>query len=150
LLIFLDNQDVTSLIRLEEAGYAASKVAQYQCVRDALLDFQRNFAKLPGLVADGRDMGTVVFPCAFLKIFLTASREERAKRRYKQLNPNENSGNLAALLREIDERDRRDSSRSVAPLQAASDAIEIDSTDLSIEQVVSGILSKAKESGLIV
>lgn len=119
----------------------ASYAAALGGVREALLDLQRAFAKAPGLIADGRDMGTVIFPDADLKVFLTASAEERANRRYKQLNTNRNSGNLSALLQEIKERDARDTERALSPLIAASDAITIDSTYQSIESVVSEILA---------
>jgi len=135
-LVTLSGEDVTGQIRSEEAGAGASRVAAWPDVRSALLERQRAFAKAPGLVADGRDMGTVVFPEAHLKIFLTASPEERALRRYKQLKDKGSDVSLAALSREITERDRRDSTRAVAPLKPAPDAEVIDSTGLTIEQVV--------------
>lgn len=138
--VLLDGQDVTAEIRQEKVGNAASLVAAIPGVRDELLGVQHRFARLPGLVADGRDMGTVIFPHARLKVFLTASPEERAKRRYKQLNLKENGGNLSALLREIIERDERDLHRTASPLIPAKDALIIDSTHCSIESVVTQIL----------
>jgi len=138
--VTLDGQDVTAEIRSETAGQGASRVAAWPEVRTALLERQRAFAQPPGLVADGRDMGTVVFPQADLKIYLTASPEERAQRRYKQLKDKGSGVSLAALSREITERDRRDSTRTVAPLKPAPDARVIDSTGLSIEAVVNRVL----------
>jgi CMP/dCMP kinase len=138
--VILAGRDVTGEIRSEEAGQGASRVAAWPVVRTALLERQRAFAVPPGLVADGRDMGTVVFPEAALKIFLTASPEERAQRRYKQLKDKGSGVSLAALSREITERDLRDSTRAVAPLRPASDARVIDSTGLSIEAVVARVL----------
>jgi cytidylate kinase len=140
--------DVTSQIRSEEAGQGASRVAVWPGVRTALLQRQRHFAQPPGLVADGRDMGTVVFPAARLKIFLTASPEERARRRHKQLKDKGSGASLAALSQEIAERDRRDSTRAVAPLVPAADAITVDSTSLSIEAVVDRIMAEARARGL--
>jgi cytidylate kinase len=137
----LGSEDVTAQIRTEETGAGASRVAAWPSVRSALLERQRAFAKPPGLVADGRDMGTIVFPAADLKIFLTASPEERALRRYKQLKDKGSDVSLAALSREITERDRRDSTRAVAPLKPAPDAEVIDSTGLTIEQVVERVMS---------
>lgn len=124
------NQDITDAIRTEECGNAASKVAARKGVRGGLLARQRAFRKAPGLIADGRDMGTVVFPDAQLKVFLTASPQERAKRRYKQLKEQGISVNLARLSVEISERDARDMGRALSPLIPAADAIVIDSTDL--------------------
>src|ERR1700726_81541 len=138
--VWLDGRDVTGEIRSETAGQGASRVAAWPAVRAALLERQRAFAAPPGLVADGRDMGTVVFPQADLKIFLTASPAERAQRRYKQLKDKGSGVSLAALSREITERDLRDSTRAVAPLKPASDARTIDSTGLSIETVVARVL----------
>jgi cytidylate kinase len=138
--VILDGDDVTAAIRSETAGQGASRVAAWPIVRSALLERQRAFAQPPGLVADGRDMGTVVFPEADLKIFLTASPEERAQRRYKQLKDKGSGVSLAALSREITERDLRDSTRTVAPLKPAPDARVIDSTGLSIEAVVNRVL----------
>ena len=140
--------DITDAIRSEEAGTGASRVAVWPQVRSALLQRQRDFAVAPGLVADGRDMGTVVFADAPLKIFLTASAEERALRRYKQLKAKDSSVSLAALSREIAERDARDQGRAVAPLRPAADAIEVDSTALSIDEVVARVLNLARERGL--
>ena len=139
--------DVTDRIRTEEAGQGASRVAAWPQVRAALLQRQRDFAAPPGLVADGRDMGTVVFPAAPLKIFLTASPEERARRRHKQLKDKGSGVSLAALSREIAERDERDSKRSVAPLVPASDAVVVDSTHLDIAQVVAQVLELTRRQG---
>ncbi len=141
-------EDISDAIRSEEAGAGASRVAAWPPVRDALLQRQRSFAVLPGLVADGRDMGTVVFVAAPLKIYLTASAEERARRRYNQLKAKDSSVSLAALSREIAERDARDMGRAVAPLKPAADAIEVDSTSLSIDEVVALVLNLARERGL--
>lgn len=140
-IIFLDDSDVTDEIRSEAVGDAASRVAAMQPVRDALLDRQRAFARAPGLIADGRDMGTVVFPDAALKVFLTASAEERANRRYKQLIDKNFDVNLRALLQEIEQRDERDSSRAAAPLRPADDAVVIDSSNLDIAAVVARIVA---------
>jgi CMP/dCMP kinase len=138
--ISLEGRDVTAAIRSEEAGQGASRVAAWPAVRQALLARQRAFARPPGLVADGRDMGTVVFPKAELKIFLTATPQERALRRHKQLKDKGSDVSLPALSREIAERDLRDRTREVAPLKAAPDACVIDSTGLSVEQVVQRVL----------
>jgi cytidylate kinase len=146
--VVLNGQDVTRKIRTEEAGAGASRVAAWPAVRAALLDRQRSFAQPPGLVADGRDMGTVIFPGARLKVFLTASAEERAQRRHKQLIEKGSAASLAALSREIAERDLRDSTRQVAPLKPAPDAQLLDSTGLSIEAVVERVLSLGRERGL--
>jgi CMP/dCMP kinase len=140
--------DVTDAIRTEQAGQGASRVAAWPDVRLALLDRQRDFAQAPGLVADGRDMGTVVFPLANPKIFLTASATERARRRYNQLKDKGSGVSLAALSREIAERDQRDATRSVAPLVPAADAMILDSTHLSIEQVVERVLEVARATGI--
>ena len=139
--IFLGDENVTSAIRTEQCGKAASTVAALPAVRSALLERQRDFLQLPGLVADGRDMGTVVFPDAQLKIFLTASAEERAKRRYNQLMGKGISVTLRDLFDEIAERDKRDSQRSTAPLKPADDAIELDTTRMTIPEVVDRILA---------
>jgi cytidylate kinase len=136
---------VTRDLRAEETGEAASRVAAWQDVRSALLGRQRAFARPPGLVADGRDMGSIVFRDAGLKIFLTASPEERALRRYKQLKGKGLSGSLAALSAEIAERDRRDSTRAVAPLIAVPEAVIVDSTAMSIEEVVGRVIQLARE-----
>jgi cytidylate kinase len=138
--VLLAGEDVTQAIRTETAGQGASRVAAWPAVRTALLARQRAFARPPGLVADGRDMGTVVFPEASLKVYLTASAEERASRRYKQLKDKGSGVSLSALSREITERDARDSTRAVAPLIPAPDAEVIDSTGLSIEKVVGRVL----------
>jgi len=143
--VFLDGVDVTAAIRTEEAGAGASAVAALQPVRDALLDLQRGFRRPPGLVADGRDMGTHVFADAGLKVFLTATAAERARRRHKQLNDKGIDVSLAALSRDIEERDRRDSERSVAPLKPAGDARILDSTGQSIEDTTSTVLDWAAE-----
>lgn len=135
LSVVLEGEDVSTLIRSEQAGNAASKVASLPAVRAALLQRQRDFCQAPGLVTDGRDMGTVVFPKAEYKVFLTASAEIRAKRRYKQLKEKGIESNLSDLISEISERDERDSNRSVAPLKPAEDAILLDSTALGIDEV---------------
>ncbi|VAX10628.1 Cytidylate kinase [hydrothermal vent metagenome] len=142
----LDGENVDALIRTETAGNAASKVAAVPQARAALLDWQRGYAKEPGLVADGRDMGTVVFPDAEVKVFLTASAEERALRRYKQLKEKGLSANLAGLIEEIRERDDRDQNRSVAPLKAPAAALEIESTSLSIGEVLKLVLDQVQEA----
>ena len=133
--IILEGEDVTDDIRTEEVGAVASKVAALPRVREALLRRQRAFQQSPGLVADGRDMGTVVFPDAPVKIFLTASAEARAQRRYSQLKDKGMDVNIARLLTDIKARDERDTKRSIAPLIPAEDAVVIDSTDLDINQV---------------
>ncbi|MCG8027052.1 MAG: (d)CMP kinase [Candidatus Thiodiazotropha taylori] len=140
--VLLGLDDVADAIRTETAGNAASKVAAIPQVRQALLDWQQSYAKAPGLVADGRDMGTVVFPTAEVKIFLTASVEERALRRYKQLKEKGLSVNLADLTDEIKERDERDSGRAVAPLKAASDAWQLDSTQFSADEVYQQVMQR--------
>ena len=139
--LLVNGVDATDEIRTETAGAAASAIAALPEVRDALLDVQRNFRKLPGLVADGRDMGTVIFPDAQVKVFLDASAEERAQRRYKQLKNKGISVTLAGLLGEIVARDARDANRAIAPLKAASDAVVIDTTGLDIDTVVAQVLS---------
>jgi CMP/dCMP kinase len=146
--IWLAGQDVTVEVRTAAAGMGASRVAAWPAVREALLDRQRRFAREPGLVADGRDMGTVVFPYAALKVFLTASPEERALRRYKQLKDKGSGVSLAALSREIAERDLKDSTRAVAPLRPAPDAHVIDSTHLSIQDVVEQVLALGRSRSL--
>jgi len=147
-LVTLSGADVTAELRTELAGQGASRVAAWPAVRTALLQRQRAFARPPGLVADGRDMGTVVFPAADLKIFLTASPSERARRRHKQLKDKGSDVSLAALSREITERDQRDSTRSVAPLKPAPDAEVIDSTGLSVEQVVERVMVSGRRRSL--
>jgi cytidylate kinase len=142
--VLLDDRDVSDELRTETSGNAASKVAALPAVRAALLDWQRDQARAPGLVADGRDMGSVVFPQAPLKLFLTASAEERAQRRYKQLKGKGFDVSLSSLVEEIEERDRRDRSRSVAPLRPAADAVELDSTGLSIQEVFDRVLDQVR------
>ncbi len=134
--VILEGEDVSSELRKEETGMAASKVAALPRVREALLRRQRAFSAEPGLVADGRDMGTIVFPTAEAKIFLDASAEERAQRRFNQLQAKGLEVNIDHLLSEITERDHRDRNRAVAPLRPADDALVLDSTELSIEEVV--------------
>ena len=141
----LDNHPVGDAIRSETCGNNASKVAALPEVREALLQRQRDFRQPPGLVADGRDMGTVVFPDAGLKIFLTASAEVRAERRYKQLKDKGISASLAGLLREIAERDARDSERKTSPLKPAADAVVLDTSELSIEAVVQRVMTLCRE-----
>jgi len=146
---FLEGEDVTNLVRSEDVGLVASKIAALTSVRKALLGRQRAFAEAPGLVADGRDMGTIVFVDAPLKVYLTASVDIRAKRRQKQLLGKQQSGNLARLAEAIAARDKSDMERPVAPLKPAPDALYIDSTELSIEQVCAEVLAKVKERGLV-
>ena len=143
--IWLAGQDVTERLRTEETGAGASVVAQIPAVREALLDRQKEFRRPPGLVADGRDMGSEVFPDATLKIYLTASAEERAKRRYKQLKDKGLDVSLAALSRDIENRDRRDSERTLAPLKPAMDARLLDTTGQSIEAVTKTVLDWVAE-----
>lgn len=138
--VFLDGVDVSNIIRSEDCGNIASKIASLPKIREILLVWQRDFHKAPGLVTDGRDMGTVVFPEAVLKIFLTANSQERAKRRYKQLKEKGIEANLCLLEREIAERDARDYERDNAPLKQANDAIILDSTKLAIEDVFQRVL----------
>ncbi|MFS8607602.1 MAG: (d)CMP kinase [Gammaproteobacteria bacterium] len=147
--VLLAGDDVTHELRTEQCGEAASKVAAMPAVRRALLDRQRAFAVPPGLVADGRDMGTGVFPDALLKVFLTASPEERARRRYKQLIEKGIDVNLHDLSREIAQRDERDANRPVAPLAPAADARIIDSTRMSPEEVTERILQWLREAGVM-
>jgi cytidylate kinase len=144
-LIWLDGEPVRDELRTEEVGRGASTVAALQPVRDALLALQRSFRKAPGLVADGRDMGTQVFPEAGLKVYLTASPEERARRRHKQLKGKGIDVSLAALSRDIENRDRRDSERLVAPLRPAEDARILDSSGQPIEAVTDTVLGWAAE-----
>jgi len=143
--ILLQGRDVTKQIRTEDCGTGASAVAALPAVRNALLGLQRGFRKEPGLVADGRDMGTHVFADAGLKVFLTATPQERAKRRHKQLNDKGIDVSLAALSRDIEERDRRDSERSVAPLRPAADARILESSGKSIEDVTRTVLDWVSE-----
>ena len=146
--VILAGRDVAASLRSEETGAGASRVAAWPAVRQALLRRQRDFARPPGLVADGRDMGTVVFPEAALKIFLTATPEERARRRHKQLKDKGSDVSLAALSREISARDAADAGRAVAPLKPAADAVLLDSTGLGIDQVVERILELGRARGL--
>jgi cytidylate kinase len=146
--VLLEGQEVTGALRSEAAGAGASRVAVWPEVRAALLDRQRSAALPPGLIADGRDMGTVIFPGARLKIFLTASAAERARRRYNQLKDKDSSVSLAALSREIAERDRRDERRPVAPLVPAADAILLDSTALIAAEVAEQIFAHGRRLGL--
>ncbi len=139
--VVVNGHDATDEIRTETAGAAASAIAAWPSVRSALFDKQRSFRKGPGLVADGRDMGTVIFPDAAHKVFLTASAEERARRRYKQLKDKGLNVTLAALLREIQARDERDATRAVAPLRPADDALTIDTTGIPVEGVVAAVLA---------
>ncbi len=136
----VNGHDATDELRTETAGAAASAIAAIPSVRQALVDLQLSFRRPPGLVADGRDMGTVIFPDAPYKVFLTASASERAKRRYKQLKEKGLDVTLASLLHEIEARDARDASRAVAPLKPAADAVVVDTTGISIEQVVAKVL----------
>ncbi|MCW8932252.1 MAG: (d)CMP kinase [Gammaproteobacteria bacterium] len=144
--ILLDGNEVEPLIRTEVAGNNASKVAAIPEVREALLKRQKAFLQLPGLIADGRDMGTTIFPEATLKVFLTASADERAKRRYKQLIEKGNNVKLADLVVEIQERDERDMNRSSSPLKAAKDAHIIDTSELTIEDVFNKVIRLYKNS----
>jgi cytidylate kinase len=148
--VILDNEDIGLAIRSETCGAAASRVAAMGDVRAALLDRQRQMAQHPGLVADGRDMGTVVFPDAPLKIFLTATAEARAERRYRQLMDKGESGTLARLLETIEERDERDMNRAESPLVPADDAVVIDSTTLSADAVLDAVLAEAQQRQLVV
>jgi len=138
--VFLAGKPVGDVIRSEEAGRAASRIAALPALRLALLERQRAFRISPGLVADGRDMGSVVFPDATLKVFLTASAEERAQRRYKQLIEKGLDANLAALLQDLKERDARDAARSAAPLQQSADAVLLDTTGVNIQKAVQQVL----------
>jgi cytidylate kinase len=147
--ILLENQNVTHTIRTESCGNAASKIAALPGVRKALLDRQRAFMEPPGLVADGRDMGTVVFPQAELKIFLDASPEERAKRRQLQLKEQGLDVSLSDLFAEIVERDLRDRQRSISPLVPAEDAIVMDTTSMSIQEVYESVMGMARERGIL-
>jgi len=139
--VVVNSHDATDELRTETAGAAASAIAAFPGVRNALFEMQRGFRKTPGLVADGRDMGTVIFPDAPFKVFLTASAEERARRRHKQLKDKGLNVTLAALLREIQARDERDAARPVAPLRPAVDALTIDTTGIPVAGVVAAVLS---------
>jgi len=146
--VMLEGEDITPLIRTQEISTNASIIAAYPKVRAALLERQRAFLSLPGLIADGRDMGTVVFPAANAKIFLTASPEVRASRRYKQLMGKDKDVNLAALIKQVKDRDERDVSRKSSPLVPADDAFIIDSSDMSIDDVLRLGLDIAKKNGI--
>ncbi|MDD5412744.1 MAG: (d)CMP kinase [Methylobacter sp.] len=141
LIVKLNGEDITPQLGLESTGNAASIVAAYPGVRRILLQKQKDFRRLPGLVADGRDMGTVVFPDAEIKVFLTASAAERAQRRYKQLMGKGIHANLKLLTNEIEERDRRDTERKTSPLVMASDALYIDSSDMTLDSVIDEVLN---------
>ncbi len=143
--VWLGDSDVSAELRTEECGRLASHVAVLPKVRNALMALQKGFRTAPGLVADGRDMGTIVFPDAMLKVFLTASAGERAKRRHKQLNDKGIDVSLPALSRDIEDRDRRDSERSVAPLRPSEDARLLDSSNLTIDEVTQTVLDWAHE-----
>ncbi len=147
--ILLSGADVSQAIRNERVGAFASKIAALPGVREGLLQRQHDFRRLPGLVADGRDMGTIIFPQAPLKVFLTASAEERARRRYLQLKQSGETVNLADLVEEIRARDERDTNRSLSPLKPAAEAVVLDSTTMTIEQVTQRILSEAAARGLV-
>ena len=147
-LVEVDGADLTATIRTEAVSAAASKVAALPAVRDAILAAQRAMCQPPGLVADGRDMGTVVFPSAALKIYLDASAEVRAERRYNQLKNKGLDVSLRALLSSLQERDARDKGRAVSPLEPADDALVIDSTEMSIDEVRDRILAEAAQRGL--
>ncbi len=143
-VVRLAGEDVTAAIRATEVGAMASRIAGHAPLRAALLERQRALRRLPGLVADGRDMGTVVFPDAVLKVFLTASAEVRAQRRYKQLIGKGFSANLADLLQDLRERDRRDTQRAAAPLVAANDAVLVDSSEKSLSEVIDLVVELAR------
>jgi len=143
--VYLNAKDVTHEIRSETCSATASKIAALEAIRAALLARQRGFSKLPGLVADGRDMGTVVFPQAFFKVYLDASAEERAQRRYLQLKDGGYNVNLADLVVEIQQRDERDKTRAVAPLRPADDALIIDNSALSITEVFQLVVTEAEQ-----
>lgn len=144
--VILDGEDISSEVRNETSAGYASSVAVYAAVRSALTGLQRSFAKAPGLIADGRDMGTVIFPEAPLKIFLTASAEVRAGRRYKQLINKGQSVTLAAVLKDIQARDERDMNRIVAPLKPADDAIVLDSTSMALDEVFLRVMEESEKS----
>ncbi|PIE82572.1 MAG: cytidylate kinase [Cardiobacteriales bacterium] len=146
--VYLHGEEVTEAIRTEAAGIAASKVAVHPAVRDKLFDFMQNFVREPGIVADGRDMGTTVFPQASLKLFLTASAEVRAERRYKQLKGNGKDAILSDVLFDLAERDKRDSQRATSPLTPAKDAVAIDTGTMDIPQVFGIVQKLVEERGL--
>lgn len=146
--IRLDGSDVTEALRTEAVSVAASRVAVHAAVRAALLERQRAFRRPPGLVADGRDMGTVVFPDALAKVFVTASAEERARRRHKQLAEIGIDVNIQSLLRDIQERDARDANRPTAPLRPADDAVVLDTTNMTIDAAVAAVLARVRAAGI--
>jgi cytidylate kinase len=143
--ILLAGRDVARRLRTEECGALASQLAAVPAAREGLKDLQRSFRRPPGLVADGRDMGTVIFPDAGLKLFLTASAQERAQRRYKQLKEKGLNASLDALFRDISTRDERDQTRAVSPLRPAADAVSLDTTEMGIEQVVGRVLELVRQ-----
>jgi len=145
LVVKLNGENITVQLATETTGNTASIIAAYPEVRSVLLQKQKDFQQLPGLVADGRDMGTVVFPEAEYKVYLTASAEERAKRRYKQLIEKKIDANLDKITKEIEERDRRDQERKTAPLAMADDALYIDSSAMSIETVIETVMSLVRQ-----
>lgn len=147
--IEVDQRDISGLIRTEACASAASQIAVLAPVREALLALQHHFCQPPGLVAEGRDMGSVVFASAAVKLFLTASLEERAKRRYKQLKEKGNDVTLSAIFNEVGIRDNRDQERAAAPLQAASDAVIVDTTTLDIEQVFAVVRQVVMNAGIV-
>ncbi|PJK11082.1 cytidylate kinase [Lysobacteraceae bacterium NML08-0793] len=147
--VLVNGEDVTDELRLETTGAAASAIASMAGVRAALVQMQHDFRAVPGLVADGRDMGTVIFPDALCKVFLTASAEERAERRYKQLIEKGVSVSLAGLLGEIVARDERDANRALSPLKPAPDAVSIDTTGVAIDAVVAEVLALVESSGAV-
>lgn len=140
-VVLLEGEDVSRELRTEETGALASQVATLPAVRDALLQRQRDFARAPGLIADGRDMGTVVFSDAPLKIYLTASAEERAARRHKELLEKGENVSLAALVEQVRQRDERDINRDASPLRPAEDAVQLDTSELSIDEVMESVLA---------
>jgi CMP/dCMP kinase len=145
LQIHLRDEDVSEAIRKEEIGMRASKIAALPKVRKALLERQRSFLEPPGLVADGRDMGTTIFPNSPLKVFMTASAEKRAERRFKQLKDKGINANIAALVKDLKLRDEQDANRAVSPLKPADDAIQIDTTEMGIDEVTQMVLGLAKQ-----
>lgn len=147
LSVYLEDEDVTRQLRTEECGQLASKISAFPAVRSAMLEKQRAFRQAPGLVTDGRDMGTVVFPQADLKLFLVASATERAKRRYNQLKDKGINVNLAQILAELEARDARDREREVAPLKPAADSVMVDSSTLTIDAVLAQAVALARERG---
>lgn len=147
--VFLHNEDVSQAIRTQETGQLASKIAVHPVVRDKLFAFMQDFVRTPGIIADGRDMGTVVFTNADLKLFLTASAEVRAKRRYKQLKDNGKDVILDDVFLELQERDKRDTSRTTAPLEPAKDAVVIDSGELDVLQVFEKAKTLAALRGIV-